>query len=74
MRCARRVEAALQGSSGRDLVMVKADVVEAELAQLRLSLRTTKRAAGGRIMQGAYEEGHAAGLEFEYVAGLANAE
>ena len=63
-------EAALRGTSGRDLVVAKADVVEAELAKLGLRLRTRSRSGGRRVRQDAFEQGHAAGLGFEYTPGL----
>jgi len=46
-------EAALRGSSGRDLVVAKAGIVDAELAKLGLQLRTRKGTAGRRVLQDA---------------------
>ena len=63
-------EAALRGTSGRDLVVAKADVVEAELAKLGLHLRTRSRSGGRRVRQDAFEQGHEAGLGFEYTPGV----
>ena len=63
-------EAALRGTSGRDLVVAKADVVAAELAKLGLHLRARSRSGGRRVRQDAFEQGHAAGLDFDYTPGL----
>jgi len=63
-------EGALRGASGRDLVVAKADVVEAELARLGLQFRARKGPAGRRVLQDAYDEGHEAGLGFEYAPGV----
>ena len=71
LRAAR--ETALRTSSGRDLVVAKADVVEAELAKLGLHLRARSRTGGQRVLRAAFEAGHAAGLGFEYTPGVAHA-
>ena len=63
-------EAALRGSSGRDLVVAKADVVDAELDKLGLRFRARKGAAGRRVLTQAFEQGHEAGLGFEYTPGV----
>jgi len=63
-------EAALRGASGRDLVVAKAGVVEAELAKLGLHLHARSRSAGRRVLQDVYEQGHEAGLGFEYTPGI----
>ncbi len=63
-------EAALRSSSGRDLVVAKASIVEAELAKLGLRLRTRKGPTGRRVLQSAFEQGHEAGLGFEYTPGV----
>ncbi len=63
-------EAALRGSSGRDLVVAKAGIVDAELAKLGLQLRARKGTAGRRVLQDAFEQGHEAGLGFEYTPGV----
>ncbi len=68
MRQAR--EAALRGASGRDLVVAKAGVVEAELAKLGLHLHARSRSGGRRVLQDIYEQGHEAGLGFEYTPGI----
>ncbi len=63
-------EAALRGSSGRDLVVAKAGVVEAELEKLGLRFRARKGTAGRRVLTHAFEQGHEAGLGFEYTPGI----
>ncbi len=63
-------ETALRGASGRDLVIAKADVVEAELSKLGLQFRARKGTAGRRVLRDVYEEGHEAGLGFEYTPGV----
>ncbi len=68
LRTAR--EGALRGASGRDLVVAKADVVEAELARLGLHFNARKGPKGRRVLPGAYEQGHEAGLGFEYAPGV----
>jgi hypothetical protein len=67
-------EAALRTSSGRDLVVAKADVVEAELAKLGLHLRVRSRSGGRRVLREAFDAGHAAGLGFEYTPGVTHQE
>ena len=68
IRATREVD--LRRSSGRDLVVLKADIVEAEMAALGLSLRARGRSGGRRLLKDAFDQGHAAGLEFEYTHGL----
>ena len=68
LRTAR--EGALREASGRDLVVAKAGVVEAELARLGLSFNARKGPKGRNVLPGAYEEGHEAGLAFEYAPGV----
>ena len=63
-------EGALRGASGRDLVLAKENVVEAELARLGLQFRARKGPSGRRVLQDAYDEGHEAGLGFEYAPGV----
>jgi len=63
-------EAALRGSSGHDLVVAKAGVVDAELDKLGLHFRTRKGTAGRRVLTHAFEQGHEAGLGFEYTPGV----
>lgn len=64
-------EAAMVAGSGRDLVPLKAAVVEDELGKLGLNLTT--RSIGGRsrrVLRAAYHAGHAAGREFEWRPGI----
>jgi hypothetical protein len=63
-------EAARRGASGRDLVIAKAGVVEAELAKLGLHFRTRKGTAGRRVLTHAFKQGHEAGLGFEHTPGV----
>ncbi|MGI4802159.1 MAG: DUF2786 domain-containing protein [Janthinobacterium lividum] len=67
-----RREVALRGSSGRDLVVLKAGIVDAEMAELGLSLRARSRSGGKRLLKDAFDQGHAAGLGFEYTQGIGN--
>lgn len=53
-------EAALRGPSGGDLVVMKASIVEAEMAKLGLQLRS-RQAKVGRVSAEAYDTGHAVG-------------
>jgi Protein of unknown function (DUF2786) len=66
-------EASLRTASGRDLVVAKADVIEAELARLGLHLRARSRSGGRRVLREAFEAGHEAGLGFEYTPGVTHA-
>ena len=63
-------ETGLRGSSGRDLVVVKAGLVEAELSGLGLSLRTRNRSGGRRVLSDVFDQGHTAGLRFSYTPGI----
>ena len=64
-------EGAMRGASGRDLVVAKAGVVDAELDKLGLSLRSRASAtAGKRVLRDAFEQGHEAGLGFDYTPGI----
>jgi hypothetical protein len=65
-------ETTLRTSSGRDLVVAKADVVAEELARLGLHFRTRSRSGGRRVLRDAFEAGHEAGLGFEYTPGVAH--
>ena len=56
-------------TSGRDLVLVKSDVVEAEMAKLGMRFRTRKPASR-MIHSRAFDAGHAAGERFEPRPGL----
>ena len=72
LRAAR--ETTLRTSSGRDLVVAKADVVEDELAKLGLHFRTSSRSGGRRVVRDAFESGREAGLGFEYTLGVTHQE
>ncbi|MDQ2803601.1 MAG: DUF2786 domain-containing protein, partial [Pseudomonadota bacterium] len=72
LRAAR--EAALRGSSGRDLVPLKQSIVDEELAKLGLRLRARSRAAGRRVLGDAFEAGHEAGQRFDYRPGIVHAD
>jgi hypothetical protein len=63
-------EAGLRAGSGRDLVAIKAAVVEQELARLGLHFKTRARATTRTVLTDAYEAGEAAGQRFEYRPGL----
>jgi hypothetical protein len=67
-------EEALRSASGRDLVPVKASIVEDEMAKLGLTLRARSRAAKRYVLTDAYEAGHEAGKRFEYRPGLTHDE
>ena len=68
IRTAREVS--LRGASGRDLVVIKANIVDEEMAALGLSLRARNRSGGRRVLKDAFDQGHAAGLDFEYTQGI----
>ncbi len=63
-------EAALRRSSGRDLVVVKAGIVDEELSSLGLNLRARSRSGGRRVLKDAFDQGHTAGLGFSYTPGV----
>jgi len=62
--------AARHAGGGRDLVVVKAGVVEAEFGKLGLRLRT-RNPAERRVNRDAYGSGHEAGERFQAVPGVA---
>jgi hypothetical protein len=66
----RAARAASRSASGRDLVPVKAAVVEQELAKLGLYLRSGGSSAGSRILPDAFREGQAAGARFEFAPAI----
>jgi hypothetical protein len=66
-------EAHLRSASGRDLVPVKAAVVEDEMAKLGLSLRTIGGGGPKRVLSDAYAAGHEAGQRFAYAPGIGQA-
>jgi hypothetical protein len=63
-------EAAMRGSTGRDLVPLKASVVEDELAKLGLTFQTRSGQKGKRVLSDAYSAGQEAGDRFEYQPGI----
>ncbi|HEV7268252.1 MAG TPA: hypothetical protein VGN83_25605 [Falsiroseomonas sp.] len=63
-------EAALRSASGRDLVPIKASIVEEEMAKLGLTLRARSRASKRYVLTDAYEAGHEAGKRFQRLSGL----
>lgn len=60
-------DAANRAATGRDLVVVKSGVVEAEFARLNLTLKQSGP-AGRRIVAGAFESGLEAGERFDLKA------
>jgi hypothetical protein len=73
---ALRDERTAQGrtTGGRDLVVVKADMVEEELAKLGLNLHARSTASRSkRVLSDAYAAGEAAGARFEFTPGIAMA-
>ena len=62
-------DAANQASSGRDLVVVRHAIVEAELAKLNLNLRRG-RASGKKVAAEAFEAGKSAGRSLEIHAAI----
>lgn len=62
-------EAALRGASGRDLVLAKAGVVDAEVAKLGMRFRT-RRVSERRVDASAFDKGQAAGERFEARLGV----
>lgn len=68
LRTAR--ESTMRGATGRDLVVAKAEVVDDELERLGLRFRVRTSGRGRRVLSDAFEEGHEAGLGFEYTPGV----
>jgi hypothetical protein len=64
MRAAR--DAHLRSASGRDLVPLKAAMVDEEVAKLGLSLRARETARSRRVLADAFKAGKAAGQRFEF--------
>lgn len=60
-------------SSGRDLVVAKASLVEEEVAKLGLKLASRKFSAGRRYLTEAYHAGQAAGSRFKVMPALVGA-
>ena len=63
-------EAALRAGTGRDLVPVKASVVDAEMAKLGLNLRAKGGTTRRTVLTEAYQHGQAAGNRFTYAPGI----
>lgn len=61
-------DVANRAATGRDLVLVKSGVVEAEFARLNLALKQSGP-SGGRIVVGAFESGVEAGTRFDLQPG-----
>lgn len=57
-------------SSGCDLVVVKAGIVDEELSSLGLALRARSRSGGRHVLKDAFDQGHTAGLGFTYTPGI----
>jgi hypothetical protein len=66
-------DAHLRSASGRDLVPVKAAMVEDEMAKLGLDLHTRSMGGRKRVLSAAFAAGHQAGQRFEFVPGLSQA-
>jgi len=65
-------ETAMQRSGGRDLVPIKASVIDEELTQLGIRFHTRERNSGRTVLSDAYDAGHEAGQRFEVRAGIAD--
>jgi hypothetical protein len=63
-------DAGRRSASGRDLVPVKAAMVEEELAKLGLDLKTRGVGGARRVLADAFREGKAAGQRFEFAAAI----
>jgi hypothetical protein len=59
-------DASRRSASGRDLVPVKAAMVDEEVAKLGLDLHTRALGRGRRVLSDAFSAGEAAGRRFEY--------
>lgn len=69
-RLRKERQAAMSQSSGRDLVPIKASVVDNELDQLGIAFKTSRRSTKRRVLADAYETGHEAGQRFEPHQGI----
>ncbi len=69
MRKAR--DAVIRSASGRDLVPVKAAMVDEELEKLGLSLSVRKLGGAKRVLTDAFHAGQEAGARFEVAPGIA---
>jgi hypothetical protein len=59
--------------SGRDLVVVKASMVDAEIEKLGLNLQAKCGKRGRRVLSEAYDAGKSAGEQFEYMPAIPSA-
>jgi hypothetical protein len=66
----REREVGMIRSSGRDLVPIKASVVDEELARLGIRFHTRERNSGRTVLSDAYHAGHEAGQRFEVRRGI----
>jgi hypothetical protein len=66
-------DAVMRSASGRDLVPVKAAMVDEEMEKLGLSLTSRVVGRGKRVLTDAYDAGHAAGERFEYAPAITQA-
>ncbi len=66
----REREAGMIRSSGRDLVPIKASVVDEELARLGIRFHARARNGGRTVLADAYNAGHEAGQRFEVRHGV----
>lgn len=62
-----------RSASGRDLVPIKATVIEDELAKLGLNLTAKSVSRGKRVLSDAYAAGQEAGKRFDVVSAIATA-
>jgi hypothetical protein len=64
-------EAAMHRSSGRDLMVVKASIVDEELDKLGMSFKSKSASGKKYVLRDAYTAGQEAGERFEYTQGIA---
>jgi hypothetical protein len=63
-------DARTRSASGRDLVPLKAAMVDDEIEKLGLALRVKQRAKPKSVLSDAFAAGHAAGERFELTQGI----
>ncbi|MEA2757365.1 MAG: hypothetical protein QOJ54_3654 [Aliidongia sp.] len=63
-------ESAMKTSTGRDLVPLKASLVEDELSKLGMTFKRRSSQTGKRVLREAYSAGQEAGDKFEYQPGI----
>ena len=66
-------DAVMRSASGRDLVPMKAAMVDEEMEKLGLSLTSRVLSRGKRVLSDAYEAGQAAGERFQYTPAITKA-